>query len=150
MTTNSPKGITLGEMAEGDYCILNSIYESTIKAIVINNKPKIGSKYPEASKFTVGEDTAEGDLSIIKRLLRATHKPEDDSEYLKNLLEKFRRMKDGQVMEGIWNSSNLFVYIVTCISVVLNSFKTLEDLEIFFDSLVPWEKTAQKIVVGFD
>lgn len=103
VTTNTPKPITIDEMAEGDYCIVNSIYGSTIKPMVIPGKPKPNPKGPGTNRNSL-KDTVEEDYRTIKKILRSTHKPIDD---LKNLLDNYMRKKDGQVMEGISNFSNV-------------------------------------------
>lgn len=111
VTTNTPKAITIDETAEGDYCIVNSIYGTTIKPMVIFGKPKLGPKGLETNKITL-KDMVEGDYSTLNKILRSTRKPVDGYGHLKHLLDDYMRKKHGQVMEGIWNFSNVTVNVV--------------------------------------
>lgn len=104
ITTNAPKPIRIQETAEGDYCIINSIFESTIKPVFSSGKSKPSWNDYKAYKITV-RDAAETDIPILK----STHKTVNEYGNLKNLVENYMKKKDGQVMEGIWNFSNHIV-----------------------------------------
>lgn len=96
-------------MAEGDYCIVNSIYETTLKPLAIMRNFKPIAMDPEAKKITSRNATEGGGLNTI---LKSTYKTKNEYTYLKNLVQNYMRKKDGQVMEGIWNFSNQIVHIV--------------------------------------
>lgn len=102
VTTNAPKPITIDEMAEGDYCIVSSLFGTTINPFV-KAKPKPSSKKPELNKVTP-RDTEE--LDFLTTILKSTYKTVNETGYLKNLLDNYTKKIDGQVMEGIWNFSN--------------------------------------------
>lgn len=103
VTTNAPKPIKIEETAEGDYCIVNSLFGAATKPFVTKAKPKPSSKVPKLNKITP-RDAEE--LDLLSTILKSTYKTVNETGYLKNLLDNYMKKEDGQVMEGIWNFSN--------------------------------------------